>query len=1004
MENAPVSSVFVGRTAELAELRRAAEVTERGESRSVLVRGEAGVGKTRLVEEFVRTLDPGRAVTIAGGCVELGGDAFPFAPFTAALRSLWQRLPDEVDAAGRGQEALLARIVPGLDVPAGTPDRHQDDAPRLFELIARILARLAAQRLLVLIIEDVHWADASTRHLLEYLVRTSCGGRLMIIATYRSDDIHRRHPLRPFLAEMDRLRSVRRIDVPRFDRVEVTRQLDSLLGAPPDPAMLNEIFLRSDGNAFFVEELARLHRERAGMRLDDLRDVLLTRLEALPETSQRIAQVASQSGGLVGYPLLRAVAGLAEDELIEGLRAITLAQILVAEPSGTEYRFRHSLAREAVSDSLVPGERARINRQYAEALEADASLVPAAELTGRLAQHWYAAHDTVKALRMSVVAADTAGSRYAAAEQQQLLERALELWDQVSDDVRATLPAVRLPAGYPPGDPLPVGAGPDRLDLLATAVDAARCSGSLDRALHLTRNALESLSAGPGTRPLHAAWFWVRRSQLVHDLNLGDGWQELQTAEELLRGLPPSSMHATLLTYVANWSARHRPGRESLAIAERAVVCATRVGTEETELRARITRSSLGAESDLAGDSVAELYEVRQRAETLGMADIIGRVNQNLPWVLEGMGRSDEAITTARHGIEVCRALGMADTEAWVRINLALSLFSIGHWPESAAELDRAAAVARSYRTRGTVAGHRAYGLLVRGDVERAAGQVALARELLGSRDVQPQLLISLGHHSMVVSARQGRLDAAREEFLRADADGLTAGPVRYALPMLCAAAAMEADARSSSSAPGERSVRVLDAVRRAAGRLEVVFPVSRAFEALLRAEVRRAEGTDDPERWAATVAAFAPLSRPYELAVALLGEGRALLGRHGRREVAVERLARAYDIASSLGAAPILSDIAALTGDSGAPIRTAVTSPAAPPADDLASFGLTPREAEVLRLVARGYSNRRIADQLYISQKTTSNHVSNILTKLHASSRTEAAAIAHRHGLPVTD
>ncbi|MEV4759987.1 AAA family ATPase [Micromonospora sp. NPDC049559] len=1006
MRSVPVSSIFVGRAAELAQLTLAAAAAEQGAGQSVLVRGEAGVGKTRLVEEFVRNLAPEQAVAAFGNCFDGGADVLPFAPFTAALRSLWRRLPDEVGAASLGREDLLARIVPDVAVPAVSRWRD-DDSSALFALIAQILEQLAANRLLVLIIEDLHWADVSTRRLLEFLFRTPHTGRLLIIATYRSDGIPRQHPLRPFLAEIDRLRSVRRIELDRFDRVEVTKLLTGILRASPDPAILNEIFARSDGNAFFVEELARLYHEHTGAGLDDLHDVLLARVDSLPEAGQRIARVASQSGPLISYPLLRAVAGFAEDELIEALRAVLLAQILVAEPDGTAYRFRHSLMREAVSASLLAGERVLINQRYGEALEAEPSLVPAEELISRLAQHWYAAHDHVKALRMSVAAADAAGCRYAYAEQRELLERALELWDQVPAEARHALPAIPLPTDFPTQDEGTRGSAPGRTDLLAAAVIAARRGGNLDRALHLARLALKHLSGEPEKRARRAAWFWVQRSLVVQDLNQGDGWRELQTAQGLVRHLPSSTMHAALLTYLANWSARHRPGPESLAIAERAVHRTTSIGNEELELRARITRCWLRAESDLDGTNVAELYEVRERAEKLGVADIIGQVNQNLPSTLEGMGRSDEAIVAARHSIDVCRSLGLPNREAWARLNLSLSLFSVGRWSESDEELDEAAAVAWSYKSRGALAGRRAFSLLARGDVERAAEQVTLARELLGTGDLQPQFLVAMSHCDMAVAAGQGRVADARMEFLRADAKGLTTGPIRYSLPMLCDAASMEGDARRST-APDERSAAVLTAVRRAVSRLDIVFPISRAFETLLWAEVRRAEGTDDPARWTAAVAAFEPLGRPYELAVALLGEGRALAGNHQLRNTALARLARAHEIASSLGATRLLASIAALTGHAEVPTRTE-TPPtgqptAEPPTDELVAFGLTPRETEVLRLVARGYRNRRIAEELYISQKTASLHVSNILAKLGAASRTEAAAIAHRHGLPLTE
>ncbi|MEV4754517.1 AAA family ATPase [Micromonospora sp. NPDC049559] len=991
VEVRPVSSVFVGRGPELEALGRAVELADGGAPQAVLLRGEAGVGKTRLIEELLRTLEARSATTAAGGCVEIGGEGLPFAPFSAVLRALWQQLPEEVRAASAGHEELLARILPDLG-PSGPIGQGDDDSARLFELTARILERLASSRLVVLVIEDLHWADPSTRHLLGYLFRTRRNGRLLIIASYRSDDIHRRHPLRPLLAEADRLRSVQRIEIRRFDRVEVLKQLTGILGVPPNPALLNEIFERSDGNPFFVEELARSYVDHARVRLDDLRDLLLVRLDALPDSSQQIIRIAAEGGVAVTYPLLKAVVGLPEEELIEALRVAVLAHILIPAADESGYRFRHSLVREAVSGSLLPGERSLINQKYAEALEADPSLVRDEELATRLAHHWYNAHDDVKALRMSVSASVEARNRYAYAEQLRLLERAMELWGRVPESERGALRPLSHSETYPLR-----GHGADGaaryIDLLAAATVAGRQSGECDRALNLARQALELLA--PDGDRLYRAWFWLQRAALVQELNRGDGWQELRNAHDLVRGLPPSAVHADVLIQLASWGAKHRPGPESQLAAERAVDYASLVGAEDLELHARITRCWLGAETDVDGKLLVELYEVRRRAEELGAVGIIGRANHNLPSSLEGVGRSEEAVAAAEHGVEVCRSLGLTETEAWVHANRSLSLFSLGRWSESDAALDQAAAVAQSYKARAVIAMRRSYTLLARGDIDTAATQLALSRRLLGTEDLQPQLLVSLVHYAMEIAARQGRLADARAEFLRAHAAGLTTGPVRYSLPMLCAAAAIEAGARASG-ATGDTPA-ILAAIREAAARLHVVFPVSRAFHDLLQAEVHRAEGADDPDRWAGVVAAFEPLQRPYELAIAHLGHARALLGAH-QRVNAAEQLARAREIVDRLGARLLGLDIETLTQRAG---LTPTSKPAAhPPTDAVSSLGLTPRESEVLRLVAAGHSNRRIAEDLYISQKTASTHVSNILTKLGASGRTEAAAIAHRLGL----
>ncbi|BFO15572.1 hypothetical protein SHKM778_19600 [Streptomyces sp. KM77-8] len=260
----------------------------------------------------------------------------------------------------------------------------------------------------------------------------------------------------PLLAELDRLRTVQRIELGRLNREEVARQVAGIIAREPEPGRVDDIFERSDGNAFFVEELAVAADEgcRTGLT-DSLRDLLLVRVEGLPERAQRVARIVAEGGSTVEDRLLAAVAGLGEDDLIEALRAAVNASILAPAPDRDGYRFRHSLVREAVSDDLLPGERSRLNRRYAQALEADPALVPADERVTRLASYWYHAHDAAKALPAVLDASVEARRRHAYSEQLGLLERAMELWDAVPDAVRATLrpsttPRPTLPAAATP--------------------------------------------------------------------------------------------------------------------------------------------------------------------------------------------------------------------------------------------------------------------------------------------------------------------------------------------------------------------------------------------------------------------------------------------------------------------------------------------------------------------------------------------------------------------------
>ncbi|MFJ8775340.1 helix-turn-helix transcriptional regulator [Streptomyces microflavus] len=1013
VETRPVNPRFVGRAAELDVLTEALARAEAGEPQALLIGGEAGVGKTRLVEEFCGRAARRDAAVAVGGCVEIGAEGLPYAPFPAALRALRRTLPDEMAAASAGQEGELARLLPELgEAPRDATDEHS--TARLFELTVRLLERISADRPVVLVLEDLHWADASTRHLLAYLFRTLRSGRLLVVGTYRADDIHRRHPLRPLLAELDRLRTVTRVELGRFSHAEVGRQLTSILAVAPGSGVVDEIFDRSDGNAFFVEELARSLESTGDSSClsESLRDLLLVRVEGLPDHAQRVARIVAEGGSSVEHELLAAVAGLGEDDLDAALRAAVGANLLRPAPDSDGYRFRHSLVREAVSDDLLPGERTRVNRRYAEALEADPSLVREDERTTRLASYWYAAHDTAKALPAVLHAAVEARRRYAYAEQLRLLERALQLWDEVPEAVRDTLRPLDFAEVYPASGDETATTPLRHLDVLAEATVAARFSGDRQRALAISRKALRTLETEGD--PLRAAWFWVQRSRLVQGLDRGDGWEELATAQKLVRGLPPSAVHAEVLTNVASWRALHEPGPQALADSDRAVEYARLVGDEYIELHARLTRGWLSADAGSIEDGLAEMYAVRDRADERKMVHLVGRASINLPSSLEAMGRSLEAVAAADHGIEVCHAHGLADSGAWVYANQAQSLFSLGHWERGEAAVSAAERLALSHKAKGLAAVRRTELALARGNFDEAEEWLALSRRYFGLRDPQPQHQITPARHAMLLAAARGRTAEAREVFEEVAARGFPTGTQRYALPLLQAAAAIEADARGlPATEPGRPAALAL--IRRRVKQLPLLVPVWAAHGLAIDAELARAEGTDTPEHWARAAAAFAPLSRPYELAQTHHRWAEALLTAPAGCSAATALLRGAHTAARRLGARPLaeaaeqLAARARIALDAAGPgeethpailavpdagMATAGPDPAIAAAE---SFGLTPRERDVHRLVAAGHTNRRIAEELFIAPKTASVHVSNILAKLGVSTRGEAAALAHR-------
>ena len=1025
VETRSVSPVFVGRAAELTALRDAlARVTASGAPQALLIGGEAGVGKTRLIEEFTEAARAEGALVALGGCIEIGSEGLPFAPFSAILHTLNWHLRDELAAAVAGQEGELARILPELGETAGESHGEETGRARLFELTARLLERLAAHRsggprVIVVVIEDLHWADRSTRELLAYLLRSLHDANVLLVATYRSDDIHRRHPLRPFLAEIDRMRTVQRVELDRFNRAEVRSQIAGINGADPEEATVDRVFDRSEGNAFFVEELARSLSDGCLHGLSDpLRDLLLVRVEALPEDAQRVVRTAAEGGSTVEHELLAAVCRMPEDDLIEALRAAVGSNALVPTQDGTGYRFRHALVREAVVDDLLPGERTRLNRRYAQALEAEPGLVRSDVCAARLASYWYKAHDAAKALPAVLAASVKARRRHAYAEQLRLLDRALELWDDAPKEVRHGVRPVDLTEAYPACGDDDTGEALRFLDLLAEITVAARLSGDSERAFTITKRALRALREE--SDPLRTAWFLVQRSRIVQGTGRGDGWEDLGKAQELMRGLPPSPVHATVLATVASWAVLHEPGPGTFATAERAVELAKLVGDEEAELNSRVTLAGLRVDAGEVEAGITDLRAALDLALDRGYHAVIARGYVNLPSTLEGVGRSREAVEAAERGVELTTRYGLKTSTCWVQGNRAESLQSLGLWDQAAEAAADARRLAQNTRSIA-LATNRLIDLAIgKGEIALAEQQLAVAQQHYGTHDPQPQHAIPMSRHALCIAAAQGRILDARSILQQSLDSGFPPGTQRYAWPLLWSATTAEADARGLPAA-GPGRAAVLTRIREAAKCLPRLSPVWDAYGLAVDAELLRAEGRETPDAWARAVAAFDPLQRPHELARAcyrwaeslLHGTERATTGLGGRtpREAAVLLLAQAHTAAARMGAHPLTGELELLARRARVPLPglTATTVPvasggptpaAAPdgsPAAPAEELGLTPRERDVLRLVAEGHSNRQIADTLFISPKTASVHVSHILAKLGVSGRGEAGAVAHR-------
>ena len=980
------SPVLVGRAEQLAELDAALAPARRNGPSVILVGGEAGVGKSRLVKEFTARAQGAGTRVLTGGCVELGTDGLPFAPFTAVLRELVRELGAD-GVAGllpSGVTRDFARLLPEF----GTATAETGDIvarARLFEQMLALLERLADDQPVVLVIEDAHWADRSSRDLLAFLVgRQQILDRVLIVVTYRSDELHRTHPLRPLLAELGRLSWVDRMELPRLDRLHADELVTRLLGYEPEPSLADEVYRRAEGNPLFVEELlcCDCDRRLSASLPESLRDLLLVSVRRLPEETQDVLAAASAGGQYCGHELLTAVTGLADDALSRALRPAVAANVLTADAEG--YAFRHGLIREAILDDLLPSDLTRLHSRFAEALEADPGLVPPGRAVIEQAHHWYAAHDTAGALASSWCAAAAAGGALAHAEQLTLLDRVLELWAKVPDaDQRI---------------------GASQLDVLEQAVAVARTAGEIDKGAAYASAALDLIDAA--AEPVRTALLLEARTMLARPSSQEEVAAALRTALDLVPpGLADQARAKVLITLAKHTWHIYDPSA-SVAF-EEALTLARQAGDEALEAEAL---GHLAVFQSQSGDDAAALETLgraRLTAERAGAYNVLLHAVTNESHVLHGMGEHERAAAAARAGIAGAEQYGVARSAGtFLAINVAEPLISLGRWDEATEVLEHALALsppqpnirANLRQLAGEIA-------LLRGDLARAGDHASAARAALAIGRYQGhrgQYYMPLVQLDIELRLAEGKTADALSAAADAAADPDLALDPRYAWPLLTAAARAAA-AQADRQEQAGQAAELLTRVRAVTAALSAHGPVQQANRLTLTAEVLRAAGelareTQDPggtvAAFDAAAAAWERLGQPYPLAAALLRGAEAALAA-ADRDGAAQRLRRATDLAGPLGAGPLLQEARDLGRSAGIrPARAARNHESAAPQ------GLTAREFEVLRLVTAGRSNPEIAAQLFISPKTASVHVSNILAKMGVTSRGEAAAAAHRQGL----
>ncbi|MER7072855.1 AAA family ATPase [Terrabacter sp. NPDC000476] len=983
----------------------------------VVLSGDAGIGKSRLAGQLLADAAAAGWFTAVGHCVGQAGSALAYLPFVELVGTVDTSHPEVVERV-LDTHPSLAHLLPGRpaqpptdlrDAPrrGGEPVGRSTDPGQVAEAVHALLAAVGAVRPTLVVVEDVHWADRSSRDLITLLLTRGFPTAVGLVVTYRSDDLHRRHPLHETLAVWARIAGLEHVDLGPLPDDAVRELVAVTEGAPTDAVTTAEIARRAEGNPFFAEELVA--SAAAGQSLTGgLGRVLRSRVEQLDDTTQRVLRAVALKGGqFIGHELLSRVLDL-PDDVLESCLAEAVEHHVLETRWPPAYTFRHALLGETVADGLLPGERLRLHRAYAAVLADHPGLGPASELS----RHAAAVGDLATAVRASRAAAEAALAVGGPQEALLHLERVLT-WleddDHQRDEVTLRASEAATVAGDPvralellrdrlahPGRAQPPGL---RADLLAALVHVGRGLDVPMDPLALTDEALALLA--PDTPDERRVRVLSARLQALVDLGL---WIEASTVGDEVSLLAERLGLSGQLAVIRTIQARVLEVQEDLDAVESHLRTVLTGLDPDDPLRLR-ARHQLASLAHRRGD----LPEALARFDA-GAADARRLNREWAPWGQE------------------CRLLG------------GLTAYELGDWDGAERRLDvgldggLGGGPGGAHRGRAPEPGGTIFtGALLQ---VRAGRGDRLEPGLLGRLrrwwpydglavvvTVMPavDLLGDAGRHDELVDLVDdavARLDAAWGEYravvrLAALVGGQAASAALAAEP----ATRERLTALTTTLLSRARHVTALRPAAGVASRptddradtADLEHSSRETWAWLLRAEaeslrLRRATELDDPpdgpsavDAWRASVAAFDGYGHAFEAARSRARLAAALHAL-GDDDAAREEADAARAVAERLGARPLLAEL-----DAAVPRRSAsrvAARSATRDATEPTTRELTARELEVLGLLARGLTNGQIGKQLFISTKTVSVHVSNLLAKLGAAGRTEAAAIARRRGL----
>ena len=938
---------MVGRDGDLAELRRAFDRADGGEPSAVLIEGEAGIGKTRLLREFQAEV-AARADVHVGRCLDLGTARSAYGPLISILRSIVARIGVAETRArvGVGAEALRM-LVPELGDGATQRELTSPDALR--GAVITLIEAAAERTPQVLVVEDVHWTDDSTLGMLSFLLRALQSGRVLVVITCRSDDVRRGDAVSRFIAETTRARLIERIPLQRLGEAATRQLVEQLSGGALTEAALERLMERAEGVPFFIEEVACC---AAGPLPDSLRDMLLVRFDQLGDDARHVVRVASGAEGMLSHTLLAELAGLPDERFDGAIRAAVQGGILAVDDD--QYGFRHALLREAVHDDLLPGERARLHRAYAEALETRAASLDRCDRSS-LAHHWRLAQVPDRALVASVKAMQEAKSRFAFASAARFGELALELWEQVPDAEAVV--------------------GLTHVQLMRQIGSILRNAGEAERALAVAERALEEVDES--TEPAEHARLLRDKGLFLANLGLPGAMELFLAALEIVdRAVDDDQLHATLLNGLAGKYMLASMPREAIITATQALEVATRADDAREISVAHNLRGTCRTYLGQLDEAFADFREAALFApRSNGGAEL--RYYVNYSDMLGLLGRHSEAFEVAEAGVKRARELGVERASGALMVqNMVEPLLTLGDIDEARARLVGVPIGRPQVLNDQYVMLTRLRVLTWQGKVDEAERmREEWIPALHRTGELERQAWYRIIEDEIALAVARGQWSEALDRVVAMTRDeGFV---LLNAYRLLLESGWLVAEVRAS----GQPTDAAVTAIRGLWSELPATVRADEwatMLEAMLdptadglRAAIEASEKRDVP-------AIMRGVTR-LELA--------RLLVRAGERGEAQAVLVDAASVAQKIGHVPLQQSIAGFGLASG-------IAGGDQAAKDLE---LTARERQVLDLVAEGLSNRQIGERLFISAKTASVHVSAILRKLGVATRTEAAMVVAR-------